>query len=135
MEINSLVDINKIQIECKSYKQLQEEREAMMNSELEKTKAEAMSMWDRTREDDEKRVAKIAAEKKLIEQESLAREEIMRRGNEERLERDRARKEEIRRQEELLSGRKIRAKTTDLSVDRPADGGIQIYHYKDPGKE
>merc|ERR1719378_587337 len=103
----------------------------MMNSELEKTKAEAMSMWDRTREDDEKRVAKIAAEKKLIEQESLAREEIMRRGNEERLERDRARKEEIRRQEELLSGRKIRAKTTDLSVDRPADG-IQIYHYKDP---
>jgi len=122
-------------IEAKSWKQLQTEREAMMNNELEKTKEEAMSMWNRTREDDEKRVAKINAEKKLREDEYVAREEIMKRGNEERIALDKARKEEIRRQDELLSGRKIRSKTTDLSVDKPEGGGIQIYHYKDPAVE
>eukprot|EP00091_Calanus_sinicus_P017451 TRINITY_DN37713_c0_g1_i1.p1 TRINITY_DN37713_c0_g1~~TRINITY_DN37713_c0_g1_i1.p1 ORF type:complete len:111 (-),score=31.27 TRINITY_DN37713_c0_g1_i1:348-680(-) len=104
----------------------------MMNNELEKTKQEAMSMWNRTKEDDEKRVAKIMAERKLRDEEYLAREAIMKKGNEEGLEMDRARKEEIRRQDELLSGRKIRAKTTDLTVDRPEGGGIQIYRYKDP---
>merc|ERR1719347_1146857 len=120
---------------AKSWKQLQEEREAMMNKELEKTKQEAMSMWNRTKEDDEKRVAKINADKKLRDEEFLAREEIMRRGQQERVAVDQTRKEEIRRQEELLSGRKIRAKTTDLSVDKPEGGGIQIYHYKDPAVE
>jgi len=65
----------------------------------------------------------------------MAREAIMKKGNEERLEMDRARKEEIRRQEELLSGRKVRAKTTDLAVEKPEGGGIQIYHYKDPAVE
>ena len=105
-----------------------------MNKELEKTKQEAMSMWNRTKEDDEKRVAKINADKKFRDEEFMKREEIMRRGQEERLAADLARKEEIRRQEELLSGRRIRAKTTDLSVDKPEGGGIQIYHYKDPGK-
>ena len=90
-------------------------------------------MWNRTREDDEKRVAKINAEKKLREDEYVAREEIMKRGNEERMALDKARKEEIRRQDELLSGRKIRSKTTDLRVEKPEGGGIQIYHYKDPG--
>ena len=125
---------NLLQIEAKSWKQLQQEREAMMNNELEKTKEEAMSMWNRTKEDDEKRVAKITAEKKLRDEEYLAREAIMKKGNEERLEMDRARKEEIRRQDELLSGRKIRAKTTDMTAaEKPEGGGIQIYHYKDPG--
>ena len=104
-----------------------------MNNELEKTKEEAMSMWNRTKEDDEKRVAKITAETKLRDEEYLAREAIMKKGNEERLEMDRARKEEIRRQDELLSGRKIRAKTTDMTAEKPGGGGIQIYHYKDPG--
>jgi len=122
-------------VEAKSWKQLQEEREAMMNKELEKTKQEAMSMWNRTKEDDEKRVAKINADKKFRDEEFMKREEIMRRGQEERLAADLARKEEIRRQEELLSGRRIRAKTTDLSVDKPEGGGIQIYHYKDPAVE
>ena len=106
-----------------------------MNNELEKTKEEAMSMWNRTKEDDEKRVAKITEEKKKREEEYIAREEIMKKGNEERLERDKARKEEIRRQEQLLSGRKIRAKTTDLSAGEVGGGGIQIYHYKDPGMD
>ena len=105
-----------------------------MNKELEKTKQEAMSMWNRTKEDDEQRVAKINADKKFRDQEFMKREEIMRRGQEERLAADLARKEEIKRQEELLSGRRIRAKTTDLSVDKPEGGGIQIYHYKDPGE-
>ena len=128
------IDVSKIfKVEAKSWKQLQEEREAMMNKELEKTKQEAMSMWNRTKEDDEKRVAKINADKKFRDEEFMKREEIMRRGQEERLAADLARKEEIRRQEELLSGRRIRAKTTDLSVDKPEGGGIQIYHYKDPG--
>ena len=104
-----------------------------MNKELEKTKQEAMSMWNRTKEDDEKRVAKINADKKFRDEEFMKREEIMWRGQEERLAADLARKEEIRRQEELLSGKRIRAKTTDLSVDKPEGGGIQIYHYKDPG--
>ena len=106
-----------------------------MNMELEKTKMEAMSMWNRTKEDDEKRVAKITEEKREREEEYAAREEIMKKGNEERLEMDRARKEEIKRQNELLSGRKIRAKTADLRAEQVAGGGgIQIYHYKDPGK-
>jgi len=123
-------------IEAKSWRQLQDEREAMMNMELEKTKNEAMSMWNRTKEDDERRIAKIKEEKRRTEDEYLAREEIMRKGNEERLERDKARKEEIRRQEELLSGRKIRSKTADLTVEQVGGvGGIQIYHYKDPAVE
>ena len=79
-----------------------------MNKELEKTKQEAMSMWNRTKEDDEQRVAKINADKKFRDQEFMKREEIMRRGQEERLAMDLARKEEIKRQEELLSGRRIR---------------------------
>jgi len=107
----------------------------MMNKELEKTKQEAMSMWNRTKEDDEKRVAKINMDKQLRDAEYMAREAIMKRGHEERLAADLARKEEIRRQEELLSGRKIRSKTTDLSVEKPEGGGIQIYHYKDPAVE
>merc|ERR1719382_621397 len=94
-----------------------------------------MSMWNRTKEDDEQRVAKINADKKFRDQEFMKREEIMKRGHEERLAADLARKEEIRRQEELLSGRKIRSKTTDLSVEKPEGGGIQIYHYKDPAVE
>ena len=105
----------------------------MMSAELNKTKDEAMSMWNRSKEDDEKRVGAINEEKRRIEEEYRAREEIMRRGNEERLARDQARKEEIKRQEQLLSGRTVRAKTTDPSVEDVRGGGIQIYHYKDPG--
>merc|ERR1719486_133278 len=70
--------------EVKSWSQLQQEREAMMSAELNKTKDEAMSMWNRTKEDDEKRVGAINEEKRRIEEEYRAREEIMRRGNEER---------------------------------------------------
>lgn len=105
-----------------------------MNSHLEKTKVEAMTLWNRAKDDDDKRINNISNEKRRIEEESRAREEILRRGDQERIAMDKARKEELRRQEELLCGRKIRSKTAELSVEDVRGGGIQIYHYKDPGE-
>ena len=58
-----------------------------------------------------------------MEEEAQAREEILRRSDEERQARDKARREELRRQEELLSGRKIRSKTIELSSD-DVRGGV-----------
>ena len=118
----------------KSWKQLQQEREALMNSHLEKTKDEAMTLWNRAKDDDKQRINKITDEQRRIEEESRAREEILRRGDQERQAQDKARKEELRRQDELLSGRKIRSKTAELSAESVRGGGIQIYHYKDPGQ-
>ena len=105
-----------------------------MTSQLEKTKCEAMELWNRAKTDDQQRINKISDEQRRIEEESRAREEILRRGDDERIARDKARKEELRRQEELLSGRKTRSKTTEPSVDDIRGGGIQILHYKDPGE-
>lgn len=105
-----------------------------MNSQLEKTKYEALELWNRAKNDDQQRVNKLSEDQKRIEEESKAREEILRRGDEERMARDKARKDELRRQEELLSGRKMRSKTTEPTLDDIRGGGIQIYHYKDPGE-
>ena len=93
-------------------------------------------MWNRARTEDNKRVEEIQNERDRIERETRRREELLQVERIEREKKDKARKEEIRRQEELLSGRKMRAKTADPSVDRLNLGpnGIQIYHYKDPGK-
>jgi len=85
--------------------------------------------------DDQQRVNKISEEQRRIEKEAQAREEILRRSDEERQLRDKARREELVRQEELLSGRRIRSKTTELSIDDVRGAGIQIYHYKDPAVE
>ena len=117
----------------KSWKQLQEEREALMTMQLEKTKGEAMELWNRAKDDDQQRLKKLSEDQRRIEDEARAREEILRRGDEERIARDKARKDELRRQEELLTGRKLRSKTTEPSLDDIRGGGIQIYHYKDPG--
>lgn len=105
-----------------------------MQMQLDKTKNEAVELWNRAKTDDQMRLSKIDADKKRIEDEARAREEILRRGDEERIAMDKARKEELRRQEEILTGRKIRSKTTDLSVDDIRGAGIQIFHYKDPGR-
>jgi len=122
-------------VEAKSWKQLQEERESLMQMQLDKTKNEAVELWNRAKTDDQMRLSKIDADKKRIEDEARAREEILRRGDEERIAMDKARKDELRRQEEILTGRKIRSKTTDLSVDDIRGAGIQIFHYKDPAVE
>lgn len=120
-------------IEAKSWRQLQEEREALMFKEIEKTKDEAMSLWGRAKDEDTKRVDMINSEKQRMEEEQKLREEIMRKGNDERVEKDRARKLEIRRQEELLAGRSMRARTEGLSDGGwRGGGGIQVFHYKDP---
>ena len=65
-----------------------------MNSHLEKTKNEAMTLWNRAKDDDTKRINKITDEQRRIEEESRAREEILRRGDQERIAMDKARKEE-----------------------------------------
>ena len=107
-----------------------------MSTQLEKTKCEALDIWNRAKLDDQQRVNKISEEQRRLEEEAAAREEILRRSDEERQARDKARREELRRQEELLSGRRIRSKTTELSIDDVRGGaGIQIYHYKDPGED
>ena len=69
----------------------------------------------------------------LDQEEARKREEIMARGNAERLEKDKQRKLEIQRQEQLLSGRIARAKTEEVGDPSGRGPGIQIYHYKDPG--
>ena len=89
-----------------------------------------MDIWNRAKLDDQQRVNKISEEQRRMEEEAQAREEILRRSDEERQGRDKARREELRRQEELLSGRKIRSKTTEPSLDDVRGAGIQIYHYK-----
>jgi len=121
-------------VEAKSWRQLQDEREALMSKQIEGTKNEAMSLWGRAKEEDSKRVNMITSEKQRIEEEQKRREEIMRKGNEERLEKDRARKLEIKRQEELLHGRTVRARTEGLGGEGGwrGGGGIQVFHYKDP---
>ena len=63
-----------------------------MNSHLEKTKDEAMTLWNRAKDDDKDRINKITGEQRRIEEESRAREEILRRGDQERLAQDKARK-------------------------------------------
>ena len=103
--------------------------------QLEKTKGEAMELWNRAKDDDQQRLKKLSEDQRRIEDEARAREEILRRGDEERIARDKARKDELRRQEELLTGRKLRSKTTEPSLDDIRGGGIQIYHYKDPGTD
>lgn len=106
-----------------------------MTTQLEKTKNEALELWNRSKSDDQQRISKLSADQKRIEDESRAREEILRQNDEERLARDKARRDELRRQEELLSGRKLRSKTTEPTLDDiRGGGGIQIFHYKDPGK-
>jgi len=128
------------QIESKSWRQLQEEREALMTKEIQKTKDEAVSLWDRAKQEDNKRVAMIMSEKQRVEEEQRKREEIMRKSHEEVLAKGRARKLEIARQEELLQGRSrnLRAKTEGNHPSDPSGGrggGIQVYHYKDPEVE
>lgn len=128
-----LPEFKPFKVEAKSWRQLQEEREALVSKEVEKTKQEALSLWGRAKDEDSRRVNMIMTEKQRIENEQRMREEIMMRGNEERIAKDKARKEEIRRQEELLSGRKIRAKTADSKLEPGFFGeGIQVFHYKDP---
>jgi len=107
----------------------------MVNHEIERTKKESETMWNRARTEDMKRIEMIQNERDRMERETRTREELLQVERLEREKKDRARKEEIRRQEELLSGRNLRAKTTDPSVERLNQGlgGIQIYHYKDPG--
>ena len=113
---------------------MQEEREAIINKEIERTRREAEDMWGRSQAENNKRLQAIQRERERQEAEQLAREEILRRETEERERKDRARRESIRRQEELLSGRNVRAKTTEGGMERlQLGGGIQVYHYKDPG--
>ena len=95
-----------------------------MSNQLEKTKCEALDIWNRAKLDDQQRINKISEEQRRLEEESRAREEILRRSDEERQARDKARRDELRRQEELLSGRKIRSKTADLSLDDVRHGCI-----------
>merc|ERR1719249_498227 len=85
--------------------------------------------------EDSKRVNAITTEKQRIEEEARKREEIMAAGNAERVEKDRQRKLEIQRQEQLLSGRIVRAKTEEHGDPSGRGPGIQIYHYKDPEVE
>jgi len=106
-----------------------------MTKEIEKTKCEALSLWDRAKAEDSKRVNAITTEKQRIEEEARKREEIMAAGNAERVEKDRQRKLEIQRQEQLLSGRIVRAKTEEHGDPSGRGPGIQIYHYKDPEVE
>jgi len=127
--------LTSFKIEAKSWRQLQEEREAMVNQEIERTKNEALQMWERTKSEDNKRIQGIQSERNRMEREQAAREQILRREAEERQEKDMARRMEINRQEELLQGRTTRAKTADPSyLDHmlKTGNGIQIYHYKDP---
>jgi len=125
-----------VKIDVKSWREMQQEREAMVNAEIERTKMEANQMWQRAMEEDKKRTDCLNMDRQRIEQEQLAREDILRKEQAERDMKNKARREEICRQEELLSGRQIRAKTLDPKVERlnenPAGPGIQIYHYKDP---
>jgi hypothetical protein len=124
-----------LRVDAKPWRQLQEEREALMTKEIEKTKCEAVSMWDRAKAEDSKRVNAITTEKQRIEEEARKRDEIMAAGNVERLEKDKQRKQEIHRQEQLLSGRIQRAKTEEQGDPSGRGPGIQIYHYKDPEVE
>jgi len=106
-----------------------------MTKEIEKTKCEALSLWDRAKAEDSRRVNAITTEKQRIEEEARKRDEIMAQGNAERLEKDKQRKLEIARQEQLLSGRIQRAKTEEHGDPSGRGPGIQIYHYKDPEVE
>merc|ERR1711971_26206 len=124
-----------LRVDAKPWRQLQEEREALMTKEIEKTKCEAISLWDRAKAEDSKRVNAITTEKQRIEEEARKRDEIMAQGNLERLEKDKQRKLEIARQEQLLSGRIQRAKTEEHGDPSGRGPGIQIYHYKDPEVE
>jgi len=124
-----------LRVDAKPWRQLQEEREALMTKEIEKTKCEALSLWDRAKAEDSRRVNAITTEKQRIEEEARKRDEIMAQGNAERLEKDKQRKLEIARQEQLLSGRIQRAKTEEHGDPSGRGPGIQIYHYKDPEVE
>jgi len=129
--------LSPVKIDAKSWRQLQDEREAMVNAEIERTRQEAEQMWRRAQEEDNRRSQGIQTERDRIEQEQRAREEILMREQRERDLKNKARREEINRQEALLSGRQQRARTLDpraTVTDGPVAGGsgIQIYHYKDP---
>jgi hypothetical protein len=120
--------------EAKSWQRLQKERDAQVEAEVKKTKNEADEMAMRALTEDEQRKEAIRAEKRRREMEDQAREDIMRSSMEEREKRNQARREEIKRQEQLLSGRGIRAKTTDCREEIREGGaqGIQVLHYQDP---
>jgi len=114
---------------------MQEEREAIINKEIERTRREAEDMWGRSQAENNKRLQAIQRERERQEAEQLAREEILRRETEERERKDRARRESIRRQEELLSGAARAAhRTKEKSEEEEMTVGIQVYHYQDPGK-
>ena len=123
------------QIESKSWRQLQEEREALMNGEIERTRREAEAMWARAQAEDSQRLGAIQRERERQEAEQRTREEMLSRDKEERDRKDKARRESIRRQEELLSGSAAATSSKLGDEDNYGSGGrgIQIYHYKDPG--
>eukprot|EP00088_Acartia_fossae_P015955 TRINITY_DN18866_c0_g1_i1.p1 TRINITY_DN18866_c0_g1~~TRINITY_DN18866_c0_g1_i1.p1 ORF type:complete len:336 (+),score=122.81 TRINITY_DN18866_c0_g1_i1:22-1029(+) len=130
--------LNVVQIDCKSWSQLQKEREDIVQREIVNTKREADSMFQRVQQDDRKRINLIEQERIRIETEQRKREEILAKEREERRQKDEARKQEIMRQEQILAKsqlRNMRSKTVDLVDQRresiPGGGGIRVYHYKD----
>jgi hypothetical protein len=108
-----------------------------VRSEIERTRREAEDMWARAQAEDLKRLEVIEREKQRQEAEQRAREEILAREKEERDRKDRDRRESIKRQEQLLAGSPAAAARTTAAPQNgdfnAANGGIQVYHYKDPG--
>merc|ERR1712089_58101 len=68
-------------VEAKSWRQLQDEREALMSKQIEGAKNEAMSLWGRAKEEDSKRVNMITSEKQRIEDEQKRETEVIRKWN------------------------------------------------------
>jgi len=131
-----LPDLKITQIDCKSWSQLQKEREDIVNKEIERTRHEANSLYQRVLQDDKKRVDMIEMEQQRIKSEQEARELILKKEREERRVKDEERKEEIRRQEQILANsRNVRSKTVDVTADHRGSfsgpPGIRVYHYKD----
>ena len=60
------------QIESKSWRQLQEEREALMNGEIERTRREAEAMWARAQAEDSQRLGAIQRERERQEGRAVA---------------------------------------------------------------
>jgi len=115
---------------------MQEERDAIMIGEIERTRREAEDMWGRSQAENNKRLQAIQREQERQEAEQLAREEILRKETEERDRKDKARRESIRRQEELLSRAPGSAyRNEQKNEEEVVPGGIQVYHYQDPGKQ
>jgi hypothetical protein len=108
-----------------------------VRSEIERTRREAEDMWARAQAEDLKRLETLEKERQRQEAEQRAREEILAREKEERDRKDRDRRESIKRQEQLLAGSAAAASRTNIATEngdsRACNGGIQVYHYKDPG--